>query len=177
MLFTLNLCFFLQYIHTDVILGLDDLDDVFEKVQEVKNKWKPLGRNLLTATLRHELKSIESEHRSDDERLYAMLKVWLTKTDTLQPSWRSLKKALKEIGREDLAHNIDGTIGEPYVSHSKHGTAYYCNSIILYVPRVFAICAISKLHCAVCESLQLQSCTLDTRASPPLNQVGSWVVL
>ncbi len=104
--------FFLQYLRTDEILRLDDLDDVYEKVQTAKNKWKPLGQKLLTATLRYELKSIESEHRSDDQRLYAMLDVWLTKTDTLQPSWRSLKKALKEIGREDLACNIDGTIGE-----------------------------------------------------------------
>ncbi len=95
-----------------MILGLDDLDDVYEKVQKAKNKWKPLGRKLLTATLRHELKSIESEHRSDDERLNAMLEVWLTKTDTLKPGWRSLKKALKKIGREDLARDIDGTIGE-----------------------------------------------------------------
>ncbi len=50
-------------------------------------------------------------------------------------------------------------------------------SICVYVPRILAICAISKLRCAICESLQLQSCTLHTRASPPLNQVGSWVVL
>ncbi len=95
-----------------MILGPDDLDDVYKKIKKAKNVWKPLGRELLTTDLSYELKSIESEHRSDEERLYAMLEVWLTKTDTLKPSWRSLKKALKEIGREDLARNIDGTIGE-----------------------------------------------------------------
>ncbi len=54
----------------------------------------------------------------------------------------------------------------------------YCLcSLHVYVPCILAICAISKLRCAVCASLQLQSCTLDTRSSLPLNQVGSWVAL
>ncbi len=52
----------------------------------------------------------------------------------------------------------------------------YSTYVHTYVPRILAICAISKLCCAICESFQLQSCTLDTRASPPLNQVGCWVV-
>ncbi len=62
------------------------------------------------------------------------------------------------------------------VSHTVHGQGdTFEGQYIIYVPRILAICAISKLHCAICESLQLQSCTLDTRASLPLNQVGSWV--
>ncbi len=104
-------CLF-SYVATDEILCLDDIDDVIEKVKKATSDWKPLGRKLLTATLRHKLTSIESEHRSDDERMNAMLEVWLKNKLKLKPSWRSLKEALIHIEREDLADNIDGTLGE-----------------------------------------------------------------
>ncbi len=85
---------------------------MIEKVKKATSDWKPLGRNLLTVDLRYKLDSIESEKRSDSERLYAMLEVWLKNKLKLKPSWRSLKKALVQIGREDLADEIDDTLGE-----------------------------------------------------------------
>ncbi len=109
----------MSYVTTDEILVLDNLDDVIEKVKTAKSEWKPLGRKLLTAALRYELTSIESEHRSDDERLYAMLEVWLKNKLTLKPSWGSLKEALVHIGREDLADNIDGTLGECLIYYTQ----------------------------------------------------------
>ncbi len=97
--------FFNPTIHAVQILDLDDFDDVYEIVKTAENKWKPLGRRLLQH-LRYKLDSIESNERDDEERLCKMLELWLTKTDTLAPSWRSLKDALTGIGREDLAARI-----------------------------------------------------------------------
>ncbi len=90
---------------------MDDFDDVYEIVSAAKSDWKPLGRKLLRR-LRHQLDSIEE--RDDEDRLCKLLDIWLTKTDTLKPSWRSLKKALTGIGREDLAARITDrdTLGE-----------------------------------------------------------------
>ncbi len=92
---------------------MDDYADVYKIVKTAKSDWKLLGRTLLQI-LQYELDSIEFNERDDEERLCKMLKFWLTKTDTLSPSWRSLKEALTGIGREDLAARIkdSGTHGE-----------------------------------------------------------------
>ncbi len=87
------------------ILNLDDFADVYEIVKTERRQWKPLGRKLLK-NLWYVLDSIESNAKDDEERLCKTLNFWLTKTDTLAPSWRSLKEALTGIGREDLAGRI-----------------------------------------------------------------------
>ncbi len=74
----------------------------------------------------------------------------------------------------DTCVSFDGDADRIVYFYKDSGKRY---SIYNYVPRILAICTISKLRCAICESLQLQSCTLDTTSSPPLNQVGSLVVL
>ncbi len=92
-------------IYADQLLNLDDYADVYKVVKTAKSQWKLLGWRLLQQ-LRYELDSIEFNERDDEERLCKTLKFWLTKTDTLAPSWRSLKEALMGIGREDLAARI-----------------------------------------------------------------------
>ncbi len=87
------------------ILKLDDFDDVYEIVKTARSQWKPLGRKLLK-NLWYELESVEFNEWDDEQRLCKMLEFWLTKTNTLSPTWRSLKEALTRIGREDLAARI-----------------------------------------------------------------------
>ncbi len=77
---------------------------MFECVHSAKAEWYNIGLKL--GLKPHDLDSIRGE---DDECLRRVLKMWLQKSETLQPTWRSLLKALRSeiVGREDVAQDIE----------------------------------------------------------------------
>ena len=86
------------------------LSNVLRHIQGVQ--WRKLGEQLLFSSVSEKLNVIEREHISDQDRLRALVELWL-ENEIYQHSWRRLIYKLDRIGELTVADPIRGFAEPP----------------------------------------------------------------
>ena len=77
--------------------------EVKKELKDIVNDWMVLGEELGVSSSK--LKKIEADRRGDVERMTSeMITAWFN--GSANAGWEQLVKALKEIGRDRIAHDI-----------------------------------------------------------------------
>ena len=86
------------------------LSNVLRHIQGVQ--WRKLGEQLLFSSVSEKLNVIEREHISDQDRLRALVELWL-ENEIYHHSWRRLIYKLDRIGELTVADPIRGFAEPP----------------------------------------------------------------
>lgn len=88
----------LQKVDGDTILELDDLQDIFPEVRDVRSRWYGLGVSLRIKV--DDLEAVKADKPSPEEGLRAVLMLFLRKTYNVkrfgEPTWRRLVQVIQD---------------------------------------------------------------------------------
>ena len=90
----------LNYKLTSYFIGIDDLNDVFQKCKHFSAKWDMIGLNLGVASTTIAIINRDNPN-SCEQCMYEMLAKWLQRENgRCMPTWRSLCQSLEaEVGK------------------------------------------------------------------------------
>ena len=88
-----------QYYKLIYIIGIDDLNQVYQEYKHCSAKWEEIGLNLGVSKPRLDI--IQKDYHNCEMCMFQMLSKWLIKeNERYIPSWRSLCQAIYSVDRD-----------------------------------------------------------------------------